>query len=246
MPDLTKSLIPQLLNHRLPDLNLGDGNVTPDYSGFSILNIPNLLCQIFDIPPMVSGKVPAILLDPSILNCQHIILILIDALSFTRFQRWTEGGFFPLWADLAKEGIFAPLTSSVPSTTSAALTTLWTGRSTREHAIAGYELWLKEYGMVVNSILQIPMSFQDRPGSLIKAGFTPQEFIRLPTLGTHLVQNNIQPFAFQHHSIARSGLSQMLLQDVNIQPFSSTADLWVNARLTLEHNSNKRNLLWVY
>lgn len=169
MPDLTKKLLHQLQSNHLQDLDLGEGNIAPDYSGFSILNIPSLICQIFEIPSIVLGEASSKLKAPSLFNSQHVVLILVDALSFTRFQRWLEAGFFPLWASLAKEGTFAPLTSSVPSTTSAALTSLWTGRSTREHAIAGYELWLKEYGMVINSILQTPMSFQDRPGSLIKA-----------------------------------------------------------------------------
>jgi len=58
------------------------------------------------------------------------------------------GGFNPVWKRLEQQGLLAPLTSIVPSTTAAALTSLWTGRSAAEHGIAGYELWLKEYGIV--------------------------------------------------------------------------------------------------
>jgi predicted AlkP superfamily pyrophosphatase or phosphodiesterase len=177
---------------------------------------------------------------------QKVILILIDALGLERLLSLVKAGSLPVWEKLAERGILAPLTSIAPSTTASALSSLWTGTGVAEHGIVGYEMWLKEYGMVVNAILHAPMSFQGDVGSLPKAGFNPKTFLEPNLLGTHLTDHGIQVYAFQHHSITRSGLSQMLLQDVSVRPFRTQSDLWVNARSVLENTPQNRKFIWIY
>jgi predicted AlkP superfamily pyrophosphatase or phosphodiesterase len=147
---------------------------------------------------------------------------------------------------LAQEGLFVPLTSIVPSTTAAALNSLWTGRGAAEHGIAGYELWLKEFGLVANMIAHSPISFHSDPGSLARAGFSAETFMPLPTLGPHLAAQGVQTYAFQHHSIARSGLSKMFFPEVRVSPANTPADLWFNLRQLLESQTEGRQYIWVY
>jgi predicted AlkP superfamily pyrophosphatase or phosphodiesterase len=179
-------------------------------------------------------------------NYRRVILILMDALALQRLQRWMadEGGL--IWDTLLKNGLLAPLTSITPSTTSAALTTLWTGRSAAEHGILGYEMWLKEYGVVANTILHSPISYKDDYGSLQKAGFSPESFMSLPTLGPHLVAHGVRTYAFQHSSIAHSGLSQMLMRGAEVHSFATPAELWVNLRQLVERRALERQYIWVY
>jgi predicted AlkP superfamily pyrophosphatase or phosphodiesterase len=178
------------------------------------------------------------------------VLILMDALSLPRLQQWTQGGGLgetaPVWQHLAHDGLLAPLTSIVPSTTSAALTSLWTGRSTAEHGIAGYELWLKEYGVVANMIAHSPMTFRNSTGSLTQAGFDPEKYLPFTTLGTHFAAHGVKTYALQHHSIVHSGLSKMFFRDVSVQSFNTPSDLWVNARILLETHPDERMFIWVY
>ncbi len=186
------------------------------------------------------------ILSPLGKGVRRVILILMDALALHRLQRWMEDGTAPVWRSLMEGGLLAPLTSISPSTTSAALTTYWTGKSPAAHGILGYEVWLKEYGMVANMILHAPMTFRGDVGSLSKAGFNPQEFLPLPTLGPHLRRNGIVPYAFQHRSIAHSGLSQMFQREVEIYPFSTPADLWVSMRHLIENKPEERQYIWTY
>jgi hypothetical protein len=151
-----------------------------------------------------------------------------------------------IWRSLAYEGLFAPITSLVPSTTTACLTSLWTGRSPAEHGIPGYELWLKEYGLVANMITHSPMSFEGKVDGLRKAGFDPRAFLPLPTLGTHLKAHGVDTFSFQHQSLRGTGISRMLLQDVEMRPFFSPADLCINLAHLLEANSRQPQYIWVY
>jgi hypothetical protein len=246
MPDLTKQLLPDLRAHRLPGLNLGGDYVYPDYEGRSLVNVPASICRWLGAPTI--GRAPlADQLTASLQEqYQNVILILMDALSLVRFTKLVETGKLPIWENLMDNGILAPLTSITPSTTAAALTSLWTGRGAIEHGIVGYEMWLKEYGMVVNSILQAPMSFKGAAGSLEKAGFDPESFIRPTLLGNHLSAHVIDVYGFQHQSIARSGLSRMLLQKVKVNPFRSQADLWSNLRNLMEDKPGERKYIWAY
>ena len=246
MPDQYTETLARIKSHRLPGLELGDSHVHPHYGGYSILNVPASICGWLGAPQL--GRAP---LDQQITGAladeyQNVILILMDALSLERFTRWEEAGLLPVWSELVQRGVFSPLTSITPSTTAAALTSLWTGSSAAEHGIVGYEMWLKEYGMVINSILHSPMSFKGEANSLSRAGFDPETFIKPEVLGTHLSRHGVEVYAYQHHSITGSGLSRMLLQEVNRQPFRTQSDLWVNARSVLEDNPDQRKYIWIY
>jgi len=246
MPDLIPQLLPEIENHILPGLDLHPEFIAPKYDGASILNIPDSICHWMDIPGIGEGP-----LRPEIIHnlgngVRRVILILMDALALHRLQAWMETGIAPIWGELLKDGLLAPLTSISPSTTSAALTTFWTGRSPAAHGILGYEVWLKEYSMVANMILHAPMTFRGDVGTLSHAGFDPKKFLPVPTLGPHLRAHGITPYAFQHYSIAHSGLSQMFQREVEIYPFGTAADLWVSLRQMIENRPYERMFAWTY
>ena len=246
MPDMTEVSLPRLRSYKMEGLDINGDYVFPQYSGQSILNIPSSVCSILG-----TSEIGYPVLDPDILSkvgegVQRIVLILMDALALHRLRRWMEDGTTPIWKQLLADGNLFPLTSIVPSTTSAAITSLWTGASAAQHGIMGYEMWLKEYGLVANMILHKPMSYQGDVGGLSRAGFRPEEFLNVPTLGTHLMMNGVQSHAFQHYSIARSGLSRMLMRDTAVHTFSTAADLWVSVRQLLEGVIGERAYVWIY
>src|SRR3990172_6835876 len=246
MPDFFSEQLRELREHRLAGLDLGSDFLYPRYEGRSILNIPATVCRLLGIPEMGAQPVEAEPLYKLGEGVRRVIMILMDALALHRLQRWMSDGTASIWNALAQEGVLLPLPSIIPSTTSTALTSLWTGQSAAVHGILGYEMWLKEYGVVANTILHAPISFQDDVGSLAKAGFTPEGFMPLPTLGVHLAAHGVQAYAFQHRSIAHSGLSQMFLRAVNVRAFNTATDLWVNLRHLIETRRDERMYLWVY
>jgi hypothetical protein len=246
MTDLVTERLPMLRNQRLPELALGNEFLYPDYAGNSILNVPATICRWFDAPqigaPALDEKISAVFGS----DVQRVVLVLMDALALHRFLRWIDEGAAPVWGSLLKDGVLAPLTSIVPSTTCAALTSLWTGRSAYEHGIMGYEMWMKEYGMIVNMITHAPASFNGSTGSLAKAGFQPTAYLPFPTIAQHLAKQGIETHAFLHFTIAHSGLSQMIMNGAEMHAFGSTADLWIGVRRLLESRRNRRLYNWVY
>jgi predicted AlkP superfamily pyrophosphatase or phosphodiesterase len=223
-----------------------EGYVYPQYNGGSILNLPDSICTWLGIPGI--GDKP---LAPDLHNLlegsiRRVIVLLVDALSLHRLQRWMADGSAPVWLQLVQGGQLAPLTSITPSTTSSALTSLWTGRSPAEHGIPGYEIWLREYGVVASMIYHAPVSFHNDVGSLERGGFKPEEFLNLATLGTHLATHKIRPYALQHKSIVKSGLSQMFFKDVDLHGFHTLADLFINLRRILEDHPREHQYIWAY
>lgn len=246
MSDITHEILPRIKAFKLADLQLDADFIHPDYQGGSILNLPSTICHALGAESLGAVPLrPELTVTPSA-DLRRVILVLVDALSLHRLQRWMSDGTTPVWSRLADQGKLTALTSITPSTTTTALTSLWTGRSPAEHGIVGYELWLKEYGVVSNMILHTPISFGNDAGSLAKAGFIPEQFLNLPTLGTHLASYGVRSYALQHRSIIHSGLSQMFFKDVNVHGFMTAAELWVNLRHLVESNQRQNQYMWVY
>jgi hypothetical protein len=202
------------------------------------------------VPPFASEPFFPQLLDLYPPGFQNVITLVVDGLGLNTLQtvlmQAEERNGLSVWRRLAENGALAALTSVVPSTTSTALTTLWTGRTASEHGVVGYEVWLKEYGVIANMIQHSPASFYRDAGSLRKAGFDPETFLPVQTLGPHLAGSGVQSYAFQHASIAHSALSSMLFRDVKVIPFRSLGDLWVTLDGLLEERVRERSYIYIY
>jgi hypothetical protein len=107
-------------------------------------------------------------------------------------------------------------------------------------------MWLKEYGVVANTILQSPASYQGDLGSLERAGFDPEKFLPFATLGSHLKGSGVPSYVLQHASILNSGLSRMFFKHASLLRFFTAADLWVNLRDLLENHPRERLFAYVY
>lgn len=243
MKDLSPDILPLLHSHQIPLINPGAGNLLPNYAGFSLANIPATICQLAGVPPFGIESLSPTITDHLEDHYDHIILILMDGVRYQFLQSHLNA---PHWQQVLDNALISPLTSITPSTTSAALTSLWTGRTPAEHGILGYEVWLKEYGMIANMILHSAFTFQGDVGGLHRAGFDPLTFLPVPTLGPHLRSHGVDPFAIQNISIAFSGLSKMLFPGVEVLPYRSTIDLFVTLEQLLDSRRNQSTYAYIY
>ncbi|MCA1954079.1 MAG: alkaline phosphatase family protein [Anaerolinea sp.] len=245
---MTRSLVTQLLPglkaHRLSGLDLGADVVYPAYAGASLANLPASLCHWLGVPTFGTAPLAEPWLSAVGGPFRHVLLLLVDGLGLDFFlQRAAQDS----WAEILDgPGMVAPLTSVVPSTTSAALTTLWTGQPPATHGVVGYEVWLKEYGMIANLITHAAASSPGDVGGLRRTGFDPLTFLPVPTLAPHLVQHDVHCVACQHHSIAHSGLSTMLQSGCELLPFRNLSDLWVNVLQHLAEAAQQPSYTWMY
>lgn len=236
MPDLITSLLPQLTSYTIAGLNASPGAVYPAYDGYSLANFPATVCNWLNLPPVAGVVMSPVYTAPFKNHYRRIVVLIVDGLGLSLFQHFLDQ---EPWKGWLPNAMLAPLTSVTPSTTTSALTTLWTGTTPVEHGILGYEMWLKEYGMIANMIQQTPTAFYGDVGGLGRAGFNPQAFLPVTTLGHHLSSGGVSCFAFQPISIARSGLSAMLLGGAEVVPYRNLSDLWVTLESLLDRQKDK-------
>lgn len=243
MTDWTEKYLPELLNHRMGSLDAGKNMVYPQFQGGSIANLPGSISSWLGVPGFGMGT-----LSPEYLQSlggpyRRVILYIVDGVGLHFFRSFLNRDPWKQWADRSQ--VF-PLTSICPSTTSSALTTFWTGQPPAVHGVMGYEVWLKEYGMVANMITHSPASMRSDVGLLSRAGFDPFTFVPVPVMGEYLGERNIQSYAVQHASIAHSGLSQMLFRGSKVKPFISLTDCWVTIEESLNEAGDKPVYLYCY
>jgi hypothetical protein len=231
MKTLIGQILPRLEEKRL-SVDLGPGNLYPAYDGLSIANLPASILGWLGVEQLPTAAPP---LDAAIRahwagEFRHVVMLVVDGLGLDILQGALSGDggrHLDGWGDLPADALLAPLTSIVPSTTAAALTTFWTGAPPGAHGVVGYTQYLKEYGLIANMILHNPATFSGDPGSLRHAGFNSETFVSLPMLGQHLKSAGVRVYAGQHRSIAKSGLSTMLFPGVEVGALYTLGDLFV-------------------
>ena len=250
MPFTLETQIQFLTSHRLPHLDLGSDLVPPHYQGHSLVNLPSTICGWLGAPVFGSDSLTAEYSSPFPREVKKVVLFLIDGMGIPFLKRCLGEGDLaakaPVWNRLLGNGDLFALTSTCPSTTSTALTSFWTGHAPAGHGVIGYEMWLKEFGMVANMVNHSPSAFGSDPGGLRRAGFRPEAFLPVPTLGAHLALHGVTTRVFQHHTLTHSGLSTMLMDGVDKYPYLTQADLWESLRALLETWNAGKLFTYVY
>jgi hypothetical protein len=246
MPDLSSQLLQRIAQTQSENLPLDDEMRLSFYDGLSLVNIPGTIAKLLGVPdfgkPALDATVRKHLQD----HYEKVILLVIDAMGHHLFDRMLAPEKGMVWGKHFERSVYAPLTSVCPSTTASALTTLWTGEGPGVHGIIGYEMWAREYGMVMNNIQHAAASSRGDTGGLARSGFTPQEFMNTPLLGTHLQSYGVRANAFMHSHIAHSGLSTMQMRDVDLQSYVDEADVCVSLADYVNNRHGVREYIYVY
>jgi hypothetical protein len=248
MTDLTRSLKLQLKQTHLPGLQLPSDLQVPVYNGYSIANIPASIFSWLNLKEWPTVPLAAEIAGLYDHNYRQVIQIVVDGMGLELFQRFDgdKGGEAQNWQTLLQSGSLAALTSTTPATTSAALTSFWTGKTPAQHGITGYEMWLREYNLAANMITHTPAFYQTAPGSLAQAGFNPKEFLPCKTLGPALTRQGVQTFVLQHKSITNSGVSTMLFDQTTAVPFRGLQDLFITLEDLASEGVKQKRFIYAY
>lgn len=250
---------------------LAPGFVVPRYDGRSIANVPATVGALLGAAIGELPTVPEPLWHPlSTGGVDRVVLLVVDALGYERLARslraddaaggGTAGeaaaaGTAPRRGEpsdrawLAERGaILAPLTAVFPSTTAATIATLWTGRTPIGHGIVGYQLWLREVGMVAN---MLRLRGAHRPAAivdLVRSGaIQPRKIIPGRGVIEQLARQNLRCVHLLGLGIKDSGLSTMLFRTPEaIRGYASIGDSLTMLRDTMESMAGQRGLIAAY
>ena len=223
--------------------------VVPRYDGLGVANVPATVGALLGA---AVGELPA-LPEPrwhplSVGGVDRVVLLVVDALGFRRLQRALAGDAEGA-AWLGERGaVLAPLTAVFPSTTAATIPTLWTGRSPVAHGIVGYQLWLREVGLVAN---MLRLRGAHKPAAvvdLVRSGaLQPRKMIPGRGVVEQLARQNLRCLHLLGVGIKDSGLSTMLFRTPEtVRGYASLGDSLALVREAMESLAQQRGLIAAY
>jgi predicted AlkP superfamily pyrophosphatase or phosphodiesterase len=233
---------------RFKKLNLPTEFIAPNYSGRSIVNIPATIIRAlgghFHTPP----------LDPEMTkglttNVQRVVFVIADATGYQRLldalEANPQNGFHKL---LRRGAQLVPITSTFPSTTTAALTTLWSGYTPAEHGFVGYQLFLREQGVRADMIAFSPVATKNLGAQqLVDAGLEPEKFLPIPSLPQTLEHFGIPVYNFIEAPYAGTALARVQIRGAKeTYGFVTSSDMWVVLRQVIEQHRAERALFVAY
>src|SRR4051794_18725333 len=195
------------------------GDVLPLADGYTFAALPPTIERLLlgragapGLPPAALGDAPDRVERPA--------LVLLDALGWRFSARHADR--HPLLRRFLADGTVAKLTSQFPSTTTAHVTTLHTGRPVAEHGL--YEWNLYEPGI---DGLVIPLMFSfagdGRRDTLRVIRADPRAMYPTATLYRRLSEEGVRCVAFQPASFAPSTYDGVLLDGADLHPYADVA-----------------------
>ncbi|TYB81918.1 MAG: alkaline phosphatase family protein [Kosmotoga sp.] len=169
-----------------------------------------------------------------------IVVFLLDALSYRTVEKLISvpGGFLRI-----KPSSMKHITSVFPSTTTSALTSLFTGVPPIEHGMLGYMLYLKEYGGLSNMIELTPFG-QARDG-LQRIGLDPLKFLEVPTIFETLYAGGVKGYHITSKSFVNTGLSRMHTRGGYVKGIYGFGDMMEEINDILS-GEEKKSLIYSY
>ena len=194
--------------------------VKPDYNR----SVVNLSCWVLENFGLEAPHSPLDL--PK--GFEKVVILIVDALGLENFEKM-ERYYKPRNLPQPLE-----ITSTFPSTTTTALTSIVTALLPAEHGMLGYILFLKEYGFLVNMIDLSPIGYSR---DLLKDRMA----FRLPveTVFQRLRRNGTSPVVLTPARYTGSGLSNMLHAGARVVGYTSIGDFVVKLR-SLMRGEGKR------
>lgn len=233
---------------RFRKLNLPADFIAPNYGGRSVVNVAASAIKL------LGGRIATPGLDADILadltaGVQRIVFVIVDALGYQQLLDAMEtkprNGFHALWQQGAR---IVPLTTVFPSTTTAALTSLWTGYTPAEHGFMGYQMFLRDFGVRADMISFSPVATRDLGyQQLLDAGLVPENFLAVPSLPQTLAQVGVPVYHFIEKPFVESALSQVQIRGAReLIGFITSSDMWVALRNGVEEHRGERALFMAY
>jgi hypothetical protein len=249
VPSRAAQIENELLARRLPGGLLPDdaGFVLPDYRGRSLANIPATLAALLGVP--LAGAPP---LHPEYTaalgsGIRRVIFLLVDAFGYAAWQETIAADPEGLWARLAGRGRLLPLTSIYPSTTAAALTTLMTGTEPVTHGMLGYQLWLREFGVLAQMLALKPALAENGKDTLMDWGLEPEKLLPMPGVGQQLADAGVHTLAWVPGQFRTGALTRMCYRGFgSVRGYDGLPDLFHQVRQTMARDRHERSFYYLY
>ncbi len=196
-------------------MNNIEDRVLPDYGPYSVCGFSNGVISYFGGEPL-HEPLP---LGQYFNGAERVVVFLVDGLGMINLKRLARK------RDLGILGRseWVELTSTFPSTTAAAVTTLMTGATPVEHGVIGYILYYKEFGVVAKAIEMTPVG--GKRDSLLQMGMRPEKFLPVPTIFQRLTELGVKAYNATYSHFVNTGFNRMTAEGARHKGFHSLSDM---------------------
>ncbi|MFN3651293.1 MAG: alkaline phosphatase family protein [Armatimonadota bacterium] len=203
------------------------GMVRPDYRGYATCNVSQLMLRNFNLPNRCpDGLAP--LLDR---QYRRIVLLIVDALGWNQLHAWVDE--LPPLSRLYDGARVVPLTSTFPSTTTVALSALYTGMTPAEHSITGHYLYLREIGAVMD-VLRFSPYGDPRREVYAERGVDVHALFPMQTLFQPFQQAGLLSLSVTRGIFTNTALGWLHHVGAEVVGYLTGADMFVHVRHALQ------------
>ncbi len=218
-----------------------DGFIYPWYGKYSIAELAPSVQSLFGFPaPRPTfpqnffSKLPG--------TYKKIILFAIDGFGYSHFTKnYKNLSFFDRLQD---RGEVFPITSVFPSTTPAALTSIYTGLTPQEHGLPEWTVYFEEFDSIVEPLLFRKHKSGDRE-SLVKIGGKPEVLFEGKSIFNQLAEHDIKSYYFIYQDYFPSSYSSITSAGSHVQPFCDGRDLMQKLTAAVE-TASEATYFFVY
>jgi len=241
----------RIRTNRLLDLpaSWADEVVFPYYNGLSLANVSLTAAHLLGLDVPDTALLDAAVWGGSPPDADRVVLFLTDGLGYLWLKQAMadDAEIAALAGDLSDGRGPLPLTSIAPSTTAAALTTLWTGVNPGTHGMLGTRLYLREFAMLSNMLGYKPLNGSHPEGVFAAWGHAPEAFVPVPGLGERLAGAGIPTHLLLPKNLMGSGLSKILHRGIQHRHVHvGYSDLWLRLEDVLRATAGQRVYVSVY
>jgi hypothetical protein len=205
---------------------LGDF-VLPNYEQFNIANIGSVVGTIFSFKPLIKHRFPGNFIE-DYSGVEKVVLFIVDGLGFNRLVTHMEKSKSSFY-DLSDRGTLKTLLSTFPSTTSTALTGIFTGLTPSEHGVLGFNMFVPEYGLIFNTLDMEPIIGYSSGIDL--AEFLASKSTPWPPM---LRDAGAKVKTLTRRNLIGSGLSRLIHRHQDLVGYALASDMMVQVRRLLE------------
>ncbi|MDB4939587.1 MAG: hypothetical protein JWO40_12 [Candidatus Doudnabacteria bacterium] len=209
------------------------GHLYPAYGQYSVAEIVPTFLRWFGIDTK-RAAFPEQISKHYLPKSQKLILFMLDGFGYDYFfKNYAEMEFFKR---IVERGNVYPITSTFPSTTPAALTTIHTGLTPQEHGLLEWTVYFEELDQLIETLPFRPHHDHGRD-SLLSQGGTGEMLYNGDTVYERLALHGVKCFSFIQEEISSGAYSKMVKKGSTVIEFVDEKDLMQKLTEKLENES---------
>ena len=210
--------------------------IYPDYKN-SIVNLVSSILKVYDVK---TDHPPLKQLDTKTLKMKkNIIFFVLDGFGMNLLNKFTTSTKF------LNKNLISPITSVFPSTTSAAITSIISGKTPWEHGAIGWTLYFKEFAKIIDYLPNWD-SITYKTQNAKK--YNVIDYVGADNIFNQISDTNpdVQQFYLTHEELSQSTNIIRNSGTAEIIPYSDSKHLYKTLNKLISKSNSNRKLIFVY